>query len=220
MSWVRIENGSAATYYDIGYAPIWNPALVADLIELLMQPDVQWFELEEALADAPREAQFVRLLRANRARSSYSFEFSPQRIEFVVDEEACQILLHRLFPYATLLDTHLTSLEQALQLHREGVDVAAFLGWLATLGDRTRSPSSADVYSHAARRALQSWQDHYSLLRGAERAGEPAGQLLRAAHPASGRREDLLRPDPAPCPNAPLPAKGRRRFWRLGRRSR
>ncbi len=219
MSWVRMESGSAATYYDIGYAPIWNPALVADLIELLTQPDVQWFELEEALANAPREAQFARLLRANRARSSYPFEFSPQRIEFVVDEEACQILLHRLFPYATLLDTHLTPLEQAMQLHREGVDVVAFLGWLAALGDRTRSQISADVYSHAARCALQSWHDHYSLLRGAGRADEPAGQLLRAASAASGRRENLLRPDQAPSAAAPPPAKSHRRFWRLGRRS-
>ena len=224
MSWVREEtskNGKRlpVTYYDVGYAPLWNPALVADLVELLTQPDVQWFELEEMLDDAPREAQFVRLLRANRSRSPYAFEFNPPRMDFVVDEEACQILLHRLFPYATLLDTHLSPLEQAMQLHREGVDVESFLTWLAALGDRPRSASDASVYSRASHAALQSWHDHYSLLRGAERIAEPANHLLRAAHTTEQTSKHLLLPGDAPSSLTDAPShRSGKRFWPFRRR--
>ena len=93
------------------------------------QPDPQWFEVEELLADSQGERQFAALLHASQSRV-FVFPGHVQTFEFALDEDARQILIHRVFPYATLLDTRLTPLQQAAQLHRVGVDVETFCRWV------------------------------------------------------------------------------------------
>lgn len=195
------------TYYDSGYAPMWNAEIVADLLELLLIPDVQWFEIDELLIDSALEARFVRLLRFNRAGRPTFLGKSPSA-DFGLDEDARQILLHRVFPYATLLDNRLTPFEQAAQLNREGVDVVAFCEWLQSSPAIFQESSQIDVYREAGRLVTKAWTDHYSLLRGAERRPEPKEQLLRAANRSEALSDslfadELLQPSEAHTESSP-----------------
>lgn len=196
------------THYDSGYAPIWNAEIVADLLELLMEPDVQWYELEELLVNSPVEIRFIRLLHSSRAGRPTFLGKTPST-DFGLDEDARQILLHRVFPYATLLDTRLSPFEQAAQLNREGVDVIDFCQWLQSWSAIFQQSSRPDVYLDAGRLVTKAWIDHHSLLRGAERRPEPKEHLLRAANSSELLSDDLLhssaaRPESLPSP-APAP---------------
>ena len=191
----------------VSNTPAWNPAIVADLVELLMQPDAQWYEIEELVEGRPWESQFVQLLRANAARATRFASSQPFAIfglslpsDFLLDEDARQILMHHVFPYATLLDMKLTPLQQAQQLEQNGVAVEPFCRRLVSSGEQN--------YNEAAQAALNAWLDHSRLLRGAERAPESNPQLLRPASEAATDTNTLLQASNIPDAEPELPKRG------------
>ncbi len=182
-------------------APVWHPAIVADLAELLTHPDAQWGDLEELLVDFPLESHYVHLLRRNqssRALPNFFFGQAPST-DFTLDEDARQILLYRVLPYAILLDNRLTPLQQVTQLRHADIDVEYFCSWVQAFDA---------LYAEAARAALQAWKDHFSLLRGSERAPEPANQLLRSACEAEADTDTLLQPTHTIEPEHPPTKRG------------
>ena len=185
--------------FDPANAPVWHPSIVADLAELLAHPDAQWGDIEELLAELPVESGYARLLRgtqASRALPNFFFGQSPST-NFTLDEDARQILLFRILPYATLLDNKLTPLQQVTQLRHLNIDVEHFCTWVQAFDS---------IYAEAARTALQAWKDHYSLLRGSKRAPEPNNQLLRPALETNKDMDTLLQAS-APPASEPNPAK-------------
>ena len=162
---------------DARITPLFAPRIVADMVELLLQPDAQWFEVEQLLADSPEALRYVQLVRGTPSRPFFFFGQAPST-DFGINEEARYVLLHRLLPYATLLDTRLTSLEQAQQLEREGIDVLDFC---------TLAQQSGPLYAEAGRAAFNAWVQHKTLLRGSEAVPDTSERLLR---PASQRAVD------------------------------
>ena len=191
----------------IAGTPAWNPAIVADLVELLMHPDAQWYEIEDLVHDRQWEAQFVQLLRANSSRATRFASSQPFAIfglalpsDFLLDEDARQILMHHVFPYATLLDANLTPLQQARQLEQNGVAVEPFC--------RRLMAGLEPHYTAAAQSALTAWLDHSRLLRGSARAPEPNTQLLRPASESEAGKDTLLQASALPEPKPDPPRRG------------